>query len=106
MTRRRGTKLEERVTIHDLARAYDRTMAGKPVRVIGRQQTVAKAPKPRSFTVNQGDVRLARLKARAEGIRFALQYENQTSQQAKLLRQVLQNLELAIRGMEMTLRES
>ncbi|HEY9566447.1 MAG TPA: hypothetical protein VIR38_00030 [Thalassobaculum sp.] len=50
------------------------------------------------------DVRLTRLKARADGIRFALQYENQTAAQSKLLRQTLQNLELAIRGMEMTRR--
>ena len=51
-------------------------------------------------------MRLARLRARADGIRFALQYENQTAAKAKLLRQTLQNLELAIRGMELTSRGS
>src|SRR3546814_4904809 len=68
-------------------------------------------PGPRMPTVSRrdagaggADVRLTRLKARADGIRFALQYENQTAAQSKLLRQTLQNLELAIRGMEMTRR--
>lgn len=106
MRRRHGTKLEERVTIADLARTYDQTLAGKPVRLERlqppRRQTTSK---PRSFTVSQGDVRLTRLKARADGIRFALQYENQTAAQSKVLRQILQNLELAIRGMEATLRQ-
>lgn len=104
MTQRRP-KLQERVTIDDLARSYDRSLAGKPVRLPARQVAVARS-KPRAFTVNQGDVRLTRLKARADGIRFALQYENQSASQSKVLRQILQNLELAIRGMEMSLRES
>lgn len=108
--RRRGPKLEERVTIADLARAYDRDMAGKPVRLPARQSARPShsgpvARRPLGFTVSQGDVRLSRLRARADGIRFALQYENQTAAKAKLLRQTLQNLELAIRGMEMSLRE-
>lgn len=105
--RQRKQKLGERVTIDDLANAYDRTTAGKPVRLpAARPATGRGTAKPRSFTVSQGDVRLSRLKARAEGIRFALQYENQSASQAKVLRQMLQNLELAIRGMEMSLRES
>lgn len=105
--RQRRPKFEERVTIDDLARAYDRSVAGKPVRLrsAGTPAAPAVRSKPRGFTVSQGDVRLARLKARAEGIRFALQYENQTAAQAKVLRQILQNLELAIRGMELSLRE-
>lgn len=104
MTQRRP-KLQERVTIDELARAYDRSRAGKPVRLPARAAAVPRS-KPRAFTVSQGDVRLTRLKARADGIRFALQYENQSASQSKILRQILQNLELAIRGMEMTLRES
>lgn len=91
------------VTIDGLARAYDRSPAGNPAQPPGRAP--AAVPGSRALTADQGDVRLARLKARAEGIRFALQYENQTASQAKLLRQTLQNLELAIRGMEMTARE-
>jgi hypothetical protein len=103
--RQRRKKFEERVTIDDLANAYDRTMAGRPVRLPAARPAPGRgSAKPRSFTVSQGDVRLSRLKARAEGIRFALQYENQSAAQAKVLRQILHNLELAIRGMEMTLR--
>ncbi len=103
--KQRRPKFEERVTIDDLARAYDRSMVGKPVRLRSAGPAPTVRSKPRGFTVSQGDVRLARLKARAEGIRFALQYENQTAAQAKVLRQILQNLELAIRGMELSLRE-
>lgn len=104
--RQRRQKLEERVTIDELARAYDRSKAGQPVRLpVGRVAADPGPRKPRAFTVSQGDVRLTRLKARADGIRFALQYENQTASQARVLRQILQNLELAIRGMEMTQRE-
>jgi len=69
------------------------------------------SPGPRTPTVQRrdsgtggADLRLTRLKARADGIRFALQYENQTAAQSRLLRQTLQNLELAIRGMEMARR--
>lgn len=107
MTQRRP-RFQPRVTIDDLASAYDRGAAAKPARPTIRRPAAnaASRPKPRVFTASQGDVRLARLKARADGIRFALQYENQTVTQSKVLRQILQNLELAIRGMEMTLNES
>ncbi|MEQ8813390.1 MAG: hypothetical protein RLO51_06905 [Thalassobaculum sp.] len=103
MTQRRQHS-GQRVTIGDLAQAYDRSVAGKPIRLAAvRSAPVAR--KPKVYTASQGDVRLSRLKARAEGIRFALQYENQSASQSKVLRQILQNLELAIRGMEMTRRE-
>ena len=104
MTQRRQIS-RQRVTIGDLAQAYDRSVAGRPIGL----PAVRSAPpvrKPKAYTASQGDVRLSRLKARAEGIRFALQYENQSASQSKVLRQILQNLELAIRGMEMTRRES
>lgn len=107
MTQRRS-RSQPRVTIDGLARAYDRGAAVLPAPP--RLRRPATAPQPgtgaRALTASQGDVRLARLKARADGIRFALRYENQTAAQSKVLRQILQNLELAIRGMEMTLNES
>lgn len=107
MTQRRS-RSQPRVTIDDLARAYDRGAAAQPARPRLRRPAAVPVPGTgaRALTASQGDVRLARLKARADGIRFALQYENQTASQSKLLRQVLQNLELAIRGMEMTRNES
>ncbi|MEQ8396815.1 hypothetical protein [Thalassobaculum sp.] len=107
MRQRRATKSEGRVTIGDLARAYDESKAGRPIR-LGNRRLAANAVSRTSRTLNgdQSDHRLARLKARADGIRFALQYENQGAAQAKVLQQILQNLELAIRGMEMTARES
>jgi hypothetical protein len=105
MTQRRP-RLQPRVTIDDLASAYDRGANGKPVRPAIRRPAAVPSARPRGLTASQGDIRLARLKARADGIRFALQYENQTVAQSKVLRQILQNLELAIRGMEMTLNES
>jgi len=102
--RQRRQRLQERVTIGDLAKAYDRSVSGKSTR-LPAPRPAASVRKPKVFTVSQGDVRLSRLKSRADGIRFALQYENQTAAQSKVLRQILQNLELAIRGMEMTLRD-
>jgi hypothetical protein len=113
MRQRRDARPPGRLTIGDLADAYDRGIAGKPSAVARRSPASVPAPRPapsprpvRALTVDQGDVRLARLRARADGIRFALQYENQTAAKAKLLRQTLQNLELAIRGMELTSRGS
>ncbi len=113
MRQRRDARSPGRLTIGDLADAYDRGIAGKPGTAARRSPTTTPAPRPapfprtaRALTADQGDVRLARLKARADGIRFALQYENQSASKAKLLRQTLQNLELAIRGMELTSRGS
>lgn len=101
MTHRRpGSRA--RVTIDDLARRCDRATAAAPARSVARPPSAPPVRRSPALTAAQSDVRLARLKARAAGIRFALQYENQTAAQAKVLRQILQNLELAIRGMEMT----
>lgn len=94
------------VTISDLAGAYDRAAGGRSGPAAARAPAPVVRPRRRERAVTQGDVRLTRLKARAAGIRFALQYENQTASQARVLRQILQNLELAIRGMEMALGEA
>jgi hypothetical protein len=106
MRQRRASKPEGRVTIGDLARAYDQSKAGRPVRLGIRRSAANAVSRSAPLNGDQSDHRLARLKARADGIRFALQYENQGASQAKVLQQILQNLELAIRGMEMTARES
>lgn len=106
MRQRRGLKPDDRVTINDLARAYDERQPGRPLKVSIRRPANLDPGKVRSLSGDQSDHRLARLKARADGIRFALQYENQSASKAKVLQQILQNLELAIRGMEMTLRGS
>lgn len=106
MFRRRREKLEGRVTIDDLAAMYDARQRGGSDRYRSQARTsVGNGRKPRSYTVAQGDVRLARIRARADGIRFALQHERLSPTKVRELKQVLQNLELAIRGMEASLRE-
>jgi hypothetical protein len=53
----------------------------------------------------QDDVRLKRIKDRAEGIRFALGHENLVYHQRKELEQTLHNLELAAMGIEKELKK-
>ena len=106
MRQRRGLRAVDRVTISDLARAYDERQPGRPLKVSIRRPANLDPSKVRSLNGDQSDHRLARLQARADGIRFALQYEKQSASQSKVLQQILQNLELAIRGMEMTPRRS
>ena len=107
MGNRGKSKLDSRVTIGDLARMYDRRMAGKsPTHRYKHGDVPESAFKPKNFTVNQGDTRLARLKARASGIRYALQTESLDPRKTRELEQVLKNLELAIRGMEASLKET
>lgn len=103
---RQRRKLEERVTIADLAKAYDKKMGGKAPKYRATRPVAESRFKPKNFTVSQGDVRLSRLKARADGIRFALQHEKLDRSKVRELEQVLHNLELAIRGMTMSLKES
>lgn len=100
-------KPQKRTTIADLARMYDQRQSGVPVdRMRDSPRTsFSGRSKVKSFTVVQGDERLSRLKARASGIRYALSTEQLTMRQAKELRQTLQNLELAIKGMELTRKE-
>lgn len=97
----------KRTTISDLARMYDKRKQGVPADQIRDAPRTSFSPrsKVKSFTIAQGDERMSRLKARANGIRYALSTENLTVLQAKQLRQTLHNLELAIKGMELTRKE-
>jgi hypothetical protein len=107
MRGRGKSKLDARVTITDLARMYDRRNAGKTPthRYTKGELPIGRGSRNKGFTVNQGDTRLARLKARASGIRYALQTEAMDRTKTRELEQVLKNLELAIRGMEDSLKE-
>ncbi len=106
MFSRGKSKFDARVTISDLARMYDKRMGGKaPTHRYQHGDVPESGFKPKNFTVSQGDTRLARLKARASGIRYALQTENLEPRKARELEHVLKNLELAIRGMEASLKE-
>jgi hypothetical protein len=106
MRGRGKTKLEARVSIADLARMYDRRSAGKSPthRYRNGDLPIGRGSMNKGFTVSQGDTRLARLKARASGIRYALQTEAMDRSKTRELEQVLKNLELAIRGMEDSLK--
>lgn len=106
MRGRGKTKLDARVSISDLARLYDQRNDGKPP-----SHRYAKGPMPlrrgslnQTGTVNQGGTRLARLKARVSGIRYALQTEAMDRSKTRELEQTLRNLELAIQGMENALK--
>ena len=90
------------VTIDDLARAYDLLLEVKKRRYYRRWEVETRTFRKRKSAVVQDDNRLQRLKDRAEGIRFALGYEDLTYRQRTELEQTLRNLELAIRGTEAT----
>jgi hypothetical protein len=107
MRSRGKSKLDSRITVADLARMYDKRNAGKPPshRYTKGALPAGRGSPVKGFTVTQGDTRLARLKARASGIRYALQTEALDRRKVRELEQVLKNLELAIRGMEDSLKE-
>ncbi|MDF1790993.1 MAG: hypothetical protein P1U88_03740 [Thalassobaculaceae bacterium] len=106
MRGRGKSKLEARVSISDLARMYDKRNDGKPAthRYKNGDLPIGRGSLNRNYTVSQGDTRLTRLKARASGIRYALQTEAMDRSKKRELEQTLRNLELAIRGMEDTLK--
>ncbi|SDF68119.1 hypothetical protein [Thalassobaculum salexigens] len=106
MRSRGKTKLDARVSISDLARMYDGRNDGTPPthRYTKGRMPLRRGSLNQTGTVNQGGTRLARLKARASGIRYALQTEAMDRSKLRELEQTLRNLELAIRGMEDTLK--
>ena len=106
MRGRGKTKLDARVSISDLARMYDGRNNGKPPthRYTKGAMPLRRSSLNPSGTVNQNGTRLARLKARASGIRYALQTEAMDRSKTRELEQTLRNLELAIQGMENVLK--
>lgn len=106
MVGRRGDKFTDRVTIKDLARMYDTKMWGKSPRYRYQGEALTEhRGVNRGFTVNQADTRLDRMKARASGIRYALENNQVKEGKVKEMEQILKNLELAIRGMELTIKD-
>ncbi|NQW08578.1 MAG: hypothetical protein HQ481_01660 [Alphaproteobacteria bacterium] len=102
----RGPKRDERVTVADLARMYDERMGDQAPRYRSSdRRKFAGTVKARGFTVSQDTPRLDRLQARADGMRYALKHERLEANQAKLLQQTLNNLELAIRGMKASMKD-
>jgi len=106
---RRRDRVDKRVTIGDLARMYDQRQQGRgPGSSLGAAAPTTrfgKRTRTKGFTVTQGDERLHRLKARVDGIRYALTTDTLTVRQKKELEQTLHNLELAIKGMELNRRD-
>ncbi|MEQ8584419.1 MAG: hypothetical protein RLO01_03760 [Thalassobaculaceae bacterium] len=107
MRGRGKSKLEARVSISDLARMYDKRNGDKQPthRYRNGAMPIGRGSLNKGFTVSQSDTRLTRLKARAAGIRYALQTEAMDRSKTRELEQTLRNLELAIRGMETTLKD-
>jgi hypothetical protein len=95
-----GGAKQDRVTLDDLARLYDLLVERRRKRYYKRWEVETRNTRKRTGAVVQDDTRLQRIKDRAEGIRYALGYEDLTIRQRKELEQTLRNLELAITGVE------
>lgn len=94
-------KAEQRLTVDDLAKLYDALLRTQHKRYYRRwEMSTSHMGRRKNRQIVQDDVRLKRIKDRAEGIRFALGYEDITFRQRKELEQTLHNLELAAVGIE------
>ncbi len=94
-------KAEQRLTVDDLAKLYDALLRTQNKRYYRRwEMSTSHMGRRKNRQIVQDDVRLKRIKDRAEGIRFALGYEDITFRQRKELEQTLHNLELAAVGIE------
>jgi len=99
MSRRRISR--HQLSVDDIAALYD-TLLESQKRRYYRRWTVETPVlnQRRQREVVQGDVRLKRLEDRAEGIEFALRFDDLTQRQRKEMEQMARNLRLAARGMK------
>ena len=93
------------VAIEDLARLQDRLSHGGSKQYYRRwEMNTMNTGRREKRAIVQDDMRLKRIKGRAEGIRFALRYEDINDRQRKEMEQTLHNLELAATGIEKVLK--
>lgn len=96
----------EQVTVDDIAKLYDALLRAQQKRYYRRwDMNTSHIGRRKSRQIVQDDVRLKRIKDRAEGIRFALGHEDLAYRQRKELEQTLKNLELAAAGIERELKK-
>ncbi|UUX49365.1 hypothetical protein NUH88_18435 [Nisaea acidiphila] len=105
MSRRRITR--HQLSVDDIATLYDTLLESQKKRYYRRwkvETPVLDARRKRD--VVQDDVRLKRLEDRAEGIEFALRFDDLTYRQRKEMEQMARNLRLAAQGMKKILAKS
>lgn len=99
-------KSGQQVTVDDIAKLYDALLRAQNKRYYRRwDMDTSHIGRRKNRQVVQDDVRLKRIKDRAEGIRFALGHEDLPQRQRKELEQTLRNLELAAAGIERELKK-
>jgi hypothetical protein len=104
MRARRRT--DRQVTVDDIAKLYDALLRAQNKRYYRRwDMNTSHMGRRKNRQIVQDDVRLKRIKDRAEGIRFALGHEDLAMRQRKELEQTLRNLELAAAEIERQLRK-
>ena len=96
----------QQLTVDDLAKLYDTLLRAQNKRYYRRwDMDTSHMGRRKGRQIVQADVRLKRIKDRAEGIRFALGFEELTQRQRKEMQQMLHNLELAAGGIERELKK-
>ncbi len=96
----------QQVTVDDIAKLYDALLRARNKRYYRRwDMDASHIGRRKNRLIVQDDVRLKRIRDRAEGIRFALGYEDLAYRQRKELEQTLRNLELAATGIERELKK-
>jgi len=96
----------DQVTVDDIAKLYDALLRAQKKRYYRRwDMNTSHIGRRKNRQIVQDDVRLKRIKDRAEGIRFALGHEDLAYRQRKELEQTLRNLELAASGIERELKK-
>lgn len=94
------------VTLEDLIRLYESLSEAKKKEFYRRWKVETPVlDSGRRREVVQDAVRMQRLKDRADGIEFALRYDDLTYRQRREMEQMLKNLRLAARGMEKILEK-
>jgi hypothetical protein len=97
---------DKQVTVDDIAKLYEALLRTQNKRYYRRwNMNASHVGRRKNRQIVQDDVRLKRIKDRAEGIRFALGYEDLAFRQRKELEQTLHNLELAAAGIERELKK-
>ena len=99
MSRRRITR--HQLSIDDISALYETLSESQKQRYYRRwkvETPVLNAKRKRE--VVQDDVRLKRLEDRADGIEFALRFDDLTLRQRKEMEQMARNLRLAAQGMK------
>lgn len=99
MSRRRISR--HQLTVDDIAALYDTLLESQKRRYYRRWKVETPVfNSKRKRDVVQDEIRLKRLQERADGIEYALRYEDLTIRQRREMEQTARNLRLAAQGMK------